>query len=573
MGSESVVVVFINGLGNFLFFSASIKVLKKWGYDVTLITEERFLRSPALRELSEDIFSDIIFKFEPENHSKIFLGSWSIPPFVKEHLYYKSTKRSPINWANIGIHEVQHYLDVIGASWEDYDGYIFDTIETSFQADPNKTTIALSSCARVPNNENFIVGDKRKKKWNYLPELSQQLIDLGYEVILVGLKDELENCEGINFVDKLSIKETGDVISKCDLLIAPSTGNTIIADAVGTRVLLIEGPMQTARAHPLNVDYSVVRNHVSCAPCFQKSTWRLCQRPVCMENIKVGDVLIKMHQMLKTSNKKAFTHIHKPIEIPVEEPMDCDKKIIYLIPCFNRYHILKKFLKSFEESNLPDGKVYFLNDASQDPRVQELIDNFFIINIEKKTLIRNEIEKAETFHAYEVNPSVHAFNTLIKALFDDMEEGMSFDYVLFIDPDIIMRPNWIQKMILQYEKLISDINIGSITPFNTNHFKYDEDTPFEIQKNDLGSFRIRKGANLPYMLSNSFFRKHHSFFDVLGQKSMDLGKGEELEDKGFETLVMVPSLVEHFGAYSNSFLKNKNVITSIDFYEGIEINE
>lgn len=573
MESKSVAVVFMNGIGNFIFFTAAIKILKTWGYDVTLITDEHFLSSPALREISKGIFKDIRSDYKPEEYFQTFIGSWSVPVFIREHSNYLNPRFSVINWVGSGIHEVQHYIDTIGASWEDYEGYIFDPIETFFEADPDKTTIVLSNCATINRFEKLNIGDKRKKRWKYFPELSKQLINLGYEVILVGLNNELEGCEGVSFVDKLSVKETGDVIKKCDLLIAPSTGNTVIADVVGTPVLLLEGPMQTARAHPINVPFSIVRNYISCAPCFQKSTWEICRTPVCMDNIRVSDVLIKMHKMLRKTNDVARIYIHKPIEFPLEENIKCESKVAYLVSCFNRYHILKNFLESFEKSNLPDGTVFFLNDASQDPRIQGLLDDFSMVNVGKEILIRDLLEKMHTFNDYKVNPSIHAFNKLLKHLFALVSTGTSFDYVVFIDPDIIMKQNWVQKMIQLYDQLISDLKIGIVTPFNTDHLKYDGEDVSETQNSEVGDYRIRNGSNLPYMISYSFLKNVHGLFSLFGKKSMDIGKSSELDQKGYKTLVTVPSLVEHFGAYGNTFLETKPVITSLDYYGDLNFNE
>lgn len=559
--------VFMNGLGNFIFVSAAVKILKQWGYDVDLITDERFLRSPTLKEVSKNIFHSIETIYDKEKYEKTFMSFWSIPLSFREK--YKTSHFQIVNWNLLGTHEVQLYLETIGASWEDYDGYIFEPDEVIFMPQKDKMTIALSNCATSNVFEKLNIGDKPKKRYRYFPVLSKMLIDLGYEVVLIGLTDELDDCEGINFVDQLTVKETAGVIKKCDLLIAPSTGNTVIADAVGTPVVLLEGPMQTARAHPINVPYAVVRSYMSCAPCFQKSSWKLCKDSICMKKMTPEKVIQVLKDFIPRKDQKQIVNI-KPMILKEEDPLECDKTVAYLIPCHNRYHILKVFLDSFKNSNLVNGKIFFLDDDSFDPRIWKLLsqqlDNF---SLEIDLSLRDSEEKFKTSQQYKVNPSVHAYNILLKTLFKDIEKGSSFDYVIIIDPDIIMKPNWIQKMINLYEELSTDAKskIGVISPFNADHLIYDEKGMSDPISSNNGHYRFRKGSNLPYMMSIDFLKEVHGLFNVNGISSSDIGKSKELVEKGFLSVITVPSMVEHYGAYATISSVTKGVITSEDFYE------
>jgi len=561
--------VFMNGLGNFIFATAAVKVLQQWGYKVDLITDERFLTSPALCEISEGVFNSIQTEYDQEKYLKTFIASWSIPRLFRDR--FGNVQAGVVNWDKLGTHEVQLYLDTIGADWQDYDGYIFKPAEVDFEPDPVKITIALSNCAVTNTFEKLHIGDKQKKRYPHFPELSRTLIGLGYEVVLVGLEGELGDSEGIDFTSQLTVKETAGVIKKCDLLIAPSTGNTVLADAVGTPVLLLEGPMQTARAHPINVPYSILRTYRSCAPCFQKSTWKHCKEPACMQDMRPNKVIQHLLEFLPHCKQERIINI-KPIEIKKEEPLECKRRVAYLVACYNRHNVLTTFLDSFKNSNLVDGEFFFLDDDSSDPRVWDLLSSTLgSFSLKGHLYLRNAIEKKEIRESYHVNSSIHAYNYLLNALYKELEKGNEFDYVILIDPDIIMKPNWIQKMIQLYE-LNPDLHIGMVSPFNTNHPVYDKNGMSEVQDTIVGSFRLREGCNLPYMISIDFLKDVHGLFALVGMKSSDLGKSKELTEKGFSAMITVPSLVEHYGAYATALNITKGVITSEDFYESIMPN-
>ena len=556
--------VFMNGLGNFIFCTAAVKILKQWGYRVDLITDQRFLGSPALREVSAGIFNEILTTYDKEKYVKTFLAFWSIPQLFHDRFGHMRPK--VINWNKLGIHEVQLYLDTIGANWEDYDGYILDPADVEFEPKTDRLTIAISNCASMNHFAKLNIGDKRKKRYPYFPELSRLLISLGYEVVLLGLTDELDDCVGVNFVDQLSVRETAGIIKKCDLLIAPSTGNTVIADAVGTPVLLLEGPMQTARAHPINVPYAIVREYMSCAPCFQKAAWKMCEESTCMQRLTPNKVMKKLTEFLPKLKQKPVIEI-KPLEIKTEPVLECNRRVAYLVSCHNRYYILKTFLDSFKNSNPVDGEIFFLDDDSDDPRIWTLLnDALSELPLKGRVFLRDAREKQETLDNHHVNASLHAYNKLIELLYYELDRGNSFDYVIIIDPDILMKPNWVQKMIQLYE-LNPELQIGMISPFNTNHPIYDREGMSETQDSIAGSFRIRRGCNLPYMLSIDFLQETHGLFNINGIKSSDIGKSREMDEKGFSALITVPSLVEHFGAYATNGVTAKGVITSEDFYE------
>jgi ADP-heptose:LPS heptosyltransferase len=219
---------------------------------------------------------------------------------LKDHLEKIRPKKRLVNWHNEGIHEVQEYLEMIGATWKDFDGYLLEPDDGPILDMPS-LRIALANCSST--------NQALKKSWDKFPELSRVLTDLGYEVILLGLGDELDGCIGHDLRNTLTIKQACKALSQVDLLIAVSTGLTVVADAVKTPVLLLEGPMPTFKAHPLLSKFQIVRKYISCAPCWQKSLWYMCNDPTCMSSIQVGDVIQGMFKFLPKMKRDTYYRI------------------------------------------------------------------------------------------------------------------------------------------------------------------------------------------------------------------------------------------------------------------------
>jgi len=558
MSKDHIAVVFYNGIGNFIFFSSALKVLKNWGYDkIDLITHEKFLNNPGLMEISENIFENITTEFKPENYDRVYIAGWSVPKNIHDRISEVNPKHRFITWGAEGIHEVQEYLQMIGASWQDFDGYILEPVDNPILDLPHPR-IALANCA--PNNV------AKQKGWKYFPELSELLEDLGYSVILLGLPGELDDCVGTNFVGQLDLKQSAKVLQQCDVLISVSTGLSIVADVVKTPVVLIEGPMLTSRAHPLQSKYTVVRRFISCAPCFQKLLWKICDNPICMDEIKPDEVIQELIRFLPhVARPSYFWDITNPEKFDGMEYIN-DKTVSYLIPCFDRYHVLKQFLEAFEKSHPMKGDVFFLNDASSDPRITDLLQSFTLTSDYVIHYLESEYDKKlDLLKKYRVNPSVHAYNILIKAFW---ESECNSDYVMICDPDIIMSPYWTQKMVNTYEEAKeSNPDICTFSGFHANHPIYDNDETFEIHETSSGRYRIRNGSNIPYMLEASQLKEIHGLFEVeTSITSSDIKKNAELTEKGKVSLVLIPSVVEHVGAFDTSLRRSKSSIVA-EYYD------
>ena len=558
MSADKVAVGFINGIGNFIFLTAAIKVLRNWGYKhIALLTDidNRANRRnyEFLKYLHRDAFDEMILEYDDNKYDKLFLCGWSVPRSALPHLRKYNRKANIIHWDRVGVHEVQAYLSMVGASWQDFDGYLFNVADEPILS-------SLDSRPRIALSQPSGSGQAVKKRWDKFPELSKALVDMGFSVVLLGWPGELDGCVGENFIGKTSLREAGKILEQCDLLIAPSTGLTVVADAVNTPVLLLEGPMFTSRAHPLVAKYKIVRKYIACAPCFQTPLWGLCKSPNCMEFISVGDILHEMFRFMDRLGESNYIWDITQPEIPAAEAVEMDnRKVAYIVSCFNRYHLLTQFLQSFKDCNPLPGDMFVWNDGSTDPRVREALLNFEVDGI-KIRYFETPVKHEKTADGY-ATPTCRINNLMIDKVLEADKE-CDFDYVVLIDPDTIMKSNWMQVLIKAFEEAESEHKIATASALNNakSYFTHDNNTTYETS---VSKYRLRGGSSLSWITRMSFLKDG---FGKYGKDwtSSDIGKFEELDAKGYRNLILMPSLIQHAGAL-DSCMRPKPGVVGEDF--------
>ena len=114
-----------------------------------------------------------------------------------------------------------------------------------------------------------------------------------------------------------------------------------------------------------------------------------------------------------------------------------------------------------------------------------------------------------------------------------------------------------------------DVLVGLISGFNYDtHPIYDDELSKEIKTDcDGRTYRLRKGANLHYMMTMEFFKNVYGFYSLgeTEKPSADLTKASELDGKGYRTLVAVPSLMQQIGAFGSSFSRLKSDEVACDY--------
>jgi heptosyltransferase-2 len=151
----------------------------------------------------------------------------------------------------------------------------------------------------------------------WLPEryaaLADRLIsECGADVILFGAPSEGEIGErigsamkgrAISFVGRTTLRDLPALLSACSVFVGNDSGAMHIAAAVGLPVVGIFGPTDPEATRPVTHDFTLIREPVSCSPCFL----RKC--PVdhrCMTRVEVASVFAAV---LEIQKRAAQSHL------------------------------------------------------------------------------------------------------------------------------------------------------------------------------------------------------------------------------------------------------------------------
>ena len=139
-------------------------------------------------------------------------------------------------------------------------------------------------------------GEMAAKRWPHFAELAERLQD----VVVVGTADDLRHGDGRvvkfpahvrSFVDRLTLRQTAELIAGAGLLIGNDSGLSHVAAAVGTPCLLIFGPTPHHVFGQLCPQVSIIRSGLNCEPCWFGSRFRACAKRIdCLRKLSVAHV-------------------------------------------------------------------------------------------------------------------------------------------------------------------------------------------------------------------------------------------------------------------------------------------
>jgi lipopolysaccharide heptosyltransferase II len=128
-------------------------------------------------------------------------------------------------------------------------------------------------------------GTSPAMRWKQWPldryrELIEDLLEQkpNSRIVLFGSSGELQMIEelagGLNrrvliAAGRTTVKEVAALIEICDLLVCNDSGLMHVAVAMGTPVVAIYGPTDIRRTAPLGERHSVIRHDIACSPCFR----------------------------------------------------------------------------------------------------------------------------------------------------------------------------------------------------------------------------------------------------------------------------------------------------------------
>jgi lipopolysaccharide heptosyltransferase I len=198
-----------------------------------------------------------------------------------------------------GIHAVDRYLKIaafLGC----------DITEVCFPL-PLFADSSLVTRYSLPTNNYAVIAPGARwetKKWP--PEKFGELTScLPVQTVIVGSKGDeaiaeevvaLSKGKAMSLAGKTNLRELIEIIRGAQVFVSNDSGPMHIAAALGVTVFAIFGPTDPERTGPYGKGHTVIREDISCAPCFKRS----CDDLKCMENLSAEKVLeaMKKHKQL-----------------------------------------------------------------------------------------------------------------------------------------------------------------------------------------------------------------------------------------------------------------------------------
>ena len=228
---------------------------------------------------------------------------------------------------NTNLHEVDRYLTVLrllnintvptSSSKDTMQGFSQSQLEFwHTDAERQSTQKLLRNEGIAPNDRLIAVNlgtTWRTKQWdisnfaavisqisNVLPDVKIVLTGSTAEILLVG---ELPHSESIvNLVGKTDILQLGALLERCEVCLTCDSGPMHIAAAVGIPTIALFGPTDPSRHQPYGTDHTVIEKPVSCRPCYKRTCHRQDIPYLCMEEIKITEVVEALVTKLNQNN-------------------------------------------------------------------------------------------------------------------------------------------------------------------------------------------------------------------------------------------------------------------------------
>jgi ADP-heptose:LPS heptosyltransferase len=144
-------------------------------------------------------------------------------------------------------------------------------------------------------------GEMAAKRWPWFEELARRFDD----VAVVGTGDDVGDggfpghCRW--FVDRLSLRETAELLASAGLAVGNDSGLGHVAAAVGTPTLMLFGPTSETVLGRLPKHVKVLRSGLDCEPCWRTARLAACERRVdCLRQLSVDRVEAEMRRMQGT---------------------------------------------------------------------------------------------------------------------------------------------------------------------------------------------------------------------------------------------------------------------------------
>jgi ADP-heptose:LPS heptosyltransferase len=147
-------------------------------------------------------------------------------------------------------------------------------------------------------------GEMTVKRWPHFTRLAESFED----VAVVGTQDDMHRHDGMplrfptharSFIDKLTLRETAELLASAGAVVGNDSGLTHIAGAVGSLTFMLFGPTpdKTLGHFPPNV--KVLRSGLECEPCWLHARFHACKSQItCLHQLSVEAIEAELRKVI-----------------------------------------------------------------------------------------------------------------------------------------------------------------------------------------------------------------------------------------------------------------------------------
>lgn len=180
---------------------------------------------------------------------------------------------------------------------------------------PLETKRVSKRMALVPGGTSNVLGQQVLRRWpveNYV-ELARQIIDRGWEVVLLGGPEDVwvepyfKHLQVTDYIAKLTLPEFVSSCDACDAVITHDTGPLHLAGLSDTCLIGIFGPTDPATRVPRR-PYAVGiwgGQGFACRPCYDGRDFAPCKFNGCMHQVTPQLVLRELDRLLDAHSRQA----------------------------------------------------------------------------------------------------------------------------------------------------------------------------------------------------------------------------------------------------------------------------
>lgn len=132
-----------------------------------------------------------------------------------------------------------------------------------------------------------------------------------FEIVMLLGDEDVDLCDDANriisrfdnvYLEKSpNFKKLRELIEGVDLIVANDNGIGHFASLFNSNILSIFGPSNEKKTSPIGTNAKIIfsLNRPTCSPCITRNNANGCDHPICMVNISIDSVYMKIHNMLE----------------------------------------------------------------------------------------------------------------------------------------------------------------------------------------------------------------------------------------------------------------------------------